>query len=268
MNRDVMEHVRPQDWPGNGHVSHVDAPRRRKAASDARDPWTIADGEVHVWCVGLAQDHGVADDLVLLDETERARADRFRFDSDRARYIGHHAFTRRILAGYLGVAPDEAVISAATTGKPSVESATGIEFNTSRSGGWSVVAVAGGVGVGVDVERIRPIADALAVADGTFTPRERRALHAAPEHRRDEAFLELWTRKEAVVKAFGLGLSAALDSFDVAAGHDTSGIWQGQLRSTPFMVRQLDVPAGLTAAVSVTAMQLTVRRMDPAMVKA
>jgi 4'-phosphopantetheinyl transferase len=198
--------------------------------------------------------------LPLLDEEERERAARFRFERDRDRFVTHHAHTRRVLARYLGVAPAAVVFEVGPNGKPGLDATSGIAFNTSRSGGLSVVAVSRGH-VGIDVERVRPIDDALPLADGLFTKAERRSLGGTPSSARDPAFLALWTRKEAVVKAFGSGLSAPLDSFDVVASDGTQEPWQGQLGSEPFVVDQLDAPPGWVAAVAVPGTRLTIRPM-------
>jgi 4'-phosphopantetheinyl transferase len=79
-----------------------------------------------------------------------------------------------------------------------------------------VVAVAHGLEVGVDLERVRPLADAAAIAERFFAPRETAALLALPEAERERAFFACWTRKEAFIKATGEGLSRPLDEFEVA----------------------------------------------------
>jgi 4'-phosphopantetheinyl transferase len=164
--------------------------------------------------------------------------------------------------------PAEVTFQISSRGKPSVDSACGISFNTSRSGGLSVIAVArSGVGVGVDVEVLRPMDDALEVADGLFTVRERQLLRAVPYEARAAAFLALWTRKESVVKAFGMGLSLALDAFDVSGvGADGVPRWHGRLGSWPFVVAQVDAPSGWVAAATIAGGRISLRRMEAATV--
>ncbi len=230
-----------------------------------RPPLSVPDAyEVHVWSSPLHGEDAPAEALALLDDPERARAERFRMERDRARFISHHAFTRRVLARYLGVAPTDIDIRAAAHGKPEIDPGYGVMFNTSRSGGLSLVAVARRH-VGVDVERVRTLDDVLQLADGLFSDKERQFLRTVPRAFRNEAFLALWTRKESVVKTFGMGLSVPLDSFEVGdktAGPD--GPWRGQLGRAPFVVEQLDVPSGWVAAVSVAGTRLSIRQMDPA----
>jgi 4'-phosphopantetheinyl transferase len=224
---------------------------------------SIDDGEVHVW----SMPSGTGDDaiaLALLDDSERARANRFRAARDRHWYVSHHAFVRRVLGRYLGVAPSALMMRVGTHGKPELAPDQPLAFNASRSGGLSVVAVASAP-VGVDIEQVRPIDDALQIADGLFADGERRRLRMLPRSARSQAFLALWTRKESVVKATGRGLSQPLDAFDVSAGkEDMDGRWHSQLGSTPLVVAQLDAPSGWLAAVSLTGRRLDVRYMDAA----
>jgi 4'-phosphopantetheinyl transferase len=238
---------------------------RPRSDESLRQPLPRPDAsEVHVWSSPPTGADGPADALALLDDSERARAERFRMKRDRARFISHHAFTRRVLARYLGVVPADIDMRVAAHGKPEIDPGYGVMFNTSRSGGLSLVAVAGRH-VGVDVERVRTLDDVLRLADGLFSDQERQFLRTVPGVFRNKAFLALWTRKESVVKTFGMGLSVPLDSFevgDLAVG--PRGPWRGQLGRAPFVVEQLDAPSGWVAAVSVAGTRLSIRQMDPA----
>ena len=80
----------------------------------------------------------------------------------------------------------------------------------------ALYAFALGVSIGVDIEVIRPVSDMEAIAKRFFSPLEYEMLQrVSPEHRL-EAFFNCWTRKEAYVKAEGLGLFIPLDSFTVS----------------------------------------------------
>jgi 4'-phosphopantetheinyl transferase len=132
-----------------------------------------------------------------------------------------------------------------------------------------VIAVSREPSVGVDIECLRPLDDALELAEGLFTKRERRFIQAVPPASRDEAFLALWTRKEAVVKAFGLGLSQPLDTFDVSTASDADGtLWQGQVGSARFIVARLHPPSGWVGAVCVVGAGLSVTSMDASVLDA
>jgi 4'-phosphopantetheinyl transferase len=93
-----------------------------------------------------------------------------------------------------------------------------LQFNVSHSGGLFVCAVSSDLTIGVDVEQIRPIEDMTAIASHYFSPAEQSHLASLAKADRTHAFYECWTRKEAVIKATGEGVSRLLDSFEVAFG--------------------------------------------------
>lgn len=106
-------------------------------------------------------------------------------------------------------------------GKPYIEE--GPVFNASHSGEWFALAITGsGAEIGVDIEHIHPLDDMLSMARHFFAPAEVERLLAIPESERTRAFFECWTRKEAVIKATGEGVSRPLDSFEVAFGSGTT----------------------------------------------
>ncbi len=90
----------------------------------------------------------------------------------------------------------------------------------SHSHDLALYAFTRGRAVGVDVERLRELSDVAAMARRFFSAREVAALQAAPAERRETVFLEIWTRKEAYIKALGEGLSRPLAGFSVALGKE------------------------------------------------
>lgn len=176
--------------------------------------------DVAVWRVPLdpasAPDAGA---LAELSREERARADLFAADELRNRWLGAHVALRRILARALDVAPTAIVYRTAEVGKPYVAAPAGrmLEFNFSDSGDLALVAVSRCGPVGVDVERCRPERDLLTLAESFFAAEERTALRALPEAERAAAFYRIWARKEAFIKAVGLGLRFGLERFAVSS---------------------------------------------------
>ncbi|PYV15626.1 MAG: hypothetical protein DMG21_14380 [Acidobacteria bacterium] len=156
-----------------------------------------------------------------LSDDELAKAERFHSDLDRARYIVGRAALRRVLADRLGCSPAAIRFSYGRNGKPMLEGGRGhVEFNLAHCGGDAVIALAGSAAIGVDIELLRPIPDVESLARLVFSDVERREL----EHAQDPvlAFLNGWTRKEAYVKALGLGLTAPLTEVIVSlAGRAT-----------------------------------------------
>jgi phosphopantetheinyl transferase len=151
--------------------------------------------------------------LSLLDAAERTRAGRFRRDSDRTAFIRAHAALRICLADQLGSAPEEVRFHTPAGGKPMLDSAlrapSTLDFSLSHSGEFGLVGIAMAGRIGVDIEQRVP-ADALALARRWFAPEETAWLELLPTAERDRRFLECWTRKEAYLKALGLGLSGGL----------------------------------------------------------
>lgn len=176
-------------------------------------------GSPTVWRVDVAlDDESRRRCRTLLCATERARADRFLREQDRDRYLASHAALRIVLATALDDRATELTFAANAHGKPELSGPWRgrLEFNLSHSGAIALIAIAPDARVGVDVEIMRPLSDCLAIARGHFASDEVAALAGLPPDRRMEAFFACWTRKEAFVKALGLGLSMALDRFSVS----------------------------------------------------
>ncbi|MGE5645272.1 MAG: 4'-phosphopantetheinyl transferase family protein [Acidobacteriota bacterium] len=187
----------------------------------------LGEGEVHIWRVALDS----AGDLDVLDPRERERAARFRFESDRRRFIASHTQLRRILARYLNVGPAAVRIEIGKLGKPSVEGP--VRFNMSHSGELALYAVALRE-VGVDVERIRTDLDVMGIASRFLPAPEALELGELEPGERTRAFFRLWTRREAWLKARGIGLGAIGEP--VGAGWHIGGLEAGDGYAAAFAV--------------------------------
>lgn len=163
--------------------------------------------EATLWVVDLAARR--TDDSVLSPE-ELARADRFVFEDDRSRYVTGRTALRTLLGQELGLPPAAVPLESSSHGRPLCAPLRGrLDFNLSNSGDVAVIATAPQENVGVDVETFRAVHDALGLSRHYFSSAEWRELESLDAARRDRAFLTCWTRKEAVLKATGLGLSIA-----------------------------------------------------------
>ena len=159
----------------------------------------------------------------LLSRDERERAEKFRYAEHRQHYIVARASLRRLLAERLCIDPRAVEFVETRYGKPRlapVHGSADVEFNLSHSGILALYAFTSGRAVGVDVELIREVPDADDLAERFFSPTETASLRALPLDQRSLAFLACWTRKEAFIKALGLGLSCPLDAFDVTIDPD------------------------------------------------
>jgi 4'-phosphopantetheinyl transferase len=151
-----------------------------------------------------------------LDLAERARADRFHFAEDRKIYVAAHALNRALLSWAGGLPASAWQFITARFGKPQVDPALGrprIHFSLSHTRGAVACAVSLDRALGLDVESVDEIRDALAIAERAFAPAEITLLRAAAPAERPTVFTRIWTLKEAYIKATGQGLSCPLRSF-------------------------------------------------------
>jgi 4'-phosphopantetheinyl transferase len=171
---------------------------------------------VQVWTMPTAglDEAAVAPWRGVLDDGERARADRFAFAEGRIAFTAAHALARVVLGSRTGHAPGAFAFVAGAHGKPTALVGgrdAGIAFNLSHTRGLVGVAVGEGA-LGFDVEPLDRRAR-LEIARRYFTAEETGWLDALAEPDRAEGFLRLWTLKEAFIKATGKGLTQDLSSF-------------------------------------------------------
>lgn len=191
----------------------------------------LADNAVHVWYVRLDLDEAEANNhRSVLNSVERERAQRFHFPADELRYVIAHGTLRQLLGLYTGRDPADLQFAASQHGKPSVAGAA-IEFNLSHSGEMAAIAVCHRQ-VGIDIERLRPMSDISAMAARFLSPFEARSIEQLPEEARSTEFLRCWIRKEAYLKARGVGLSglgadsAQAAEFQSSEGTSGTGFWR------------------------------------------
>jgi 4'-phosphopantetheinyl transferase len=148
----------------------------------------------------------------LLNEGERERAERFHFKHDRRSFVAAHALVRVTLSRLVNRAPRDWRFRIGEYGKPHVDD-DAVRFNLSHTRGMAAVAVAPHGDIGIDVERIDRHRLGLDIAERFFAPSEFEHLKGLNADTRVDASYELWTLKEAYIKAMGLGLSCPLDAF-------------------------------------------------------
>ena len=183
----------------------------------APNPLPTLGDDVHVWVVAL--DDPACEGIAWrerLSAAEQARADRFKFERDRGRYVIAHAALRDILARYTDAAPTSLRFIEGANGKPKLAPPLdGIEFNLSHSNERALIAVNHRREIGVDLEFVKAEFEFLEVAQHFFTAREVAGLHSLPGELRRQAFYKCWTSKEAFLKAKGTGLSGELDEVEI-----------------------------------------------------
>lgn len=180
----------------------------------------LSENDVHIWRSELDKPPFLKDEFQqTLSEDEWKRAESLHFERDRRRFIVCRGRLRTILSLYSGIESGKLHFSYGSKGKPRLQKKWGcgkLQFNLSHSHNLSLYAVTQGHEIGIDLEHIHPMPDAAQIATRFFSHRENDVFSALPSDQKLEAFFNCWTRKEAVIKAIGEGLSLPLDQFDVS----------------------------------------------------
>jgi 4'-phosphopantetheinyl transferase len=175
--------------------------------------------DVHVWCGWLDQSIANVERFSQsLSTDERMRAERFRFEQDRKRFIIGRGLLRTILGSYLGIEPGQLHFCYGMYGKPALAETTGIStvrFSLAHAHGLALYALSRDRELGVDLEHIRHVAETEQIVDRYFSEREKAVFRGLAANEKQEAFFTYWTCKEAYLKASGEGLTRPLSQIDV-----------------------------------------------------
>jgi 4'-phosphopantetheinyl transferase len=240
-------------------VLHSNASR---SWSSPPDQPVLGTRDVHVWRASLDSPLALVERLrQLLSPDEQARADRFHFEIDRRHFTVARGYLRTILSRYLQIAPADVQFSYESHGKPQIASAIPhdqkLRFNLAHSGGLALYAFTLVGEIGIDLEHIRPEFTGDDIARRFFSASEVARLDKLPAQARHEAFFNCWTRKEAFIKAKGVGLSLALDQFDVTlAPAEPAALlrtcWD-ENEAARWSLQTIEVGSGYAGAVAVEA---------------
>lgn len=218
----------------------------------------LTDYDVNIWQADLDQLSARVQQLAqTLSADELARAKRFYFEQDRQRFIVGRGLLREILSRYLDLAPNQLQFCYGLHGKPALAPTLGssICFNLSHSQGLALYAITRDRPIGIDVEYIRPLAEAEQIAANFFSAQENTALHHLPLNQKQVAFFSCWTRKEAYIKAVGDGLALPLDQFDVSLAPGEAArlisIKGDRTAATQWSLQELKPASNYIAAVAV-----------------
>lgn len=183
---------------------------------------SLASNQVHIWLKDLKAGH------VNVSKEEQDRARRFRFEPDALFWLRCRSTLRSLLAAYSGVGPGDVQLLELAGEKPILTAPNhDLEFNVSHSHDLGAYIVSR-VPVGIDVELLRDDFDPVDISRQFFTEPELDAVLSARATERSEIFLRLWTRKEALLKAAGTGLSTSLSVISVV--HDEDYVHPGRAR--------------------------------------
>lgn len=215
----------------------------------------LPDPAIQVWQVNLDFDaEQVEQCSQLLSSDERSRATRFHLQHDRRRFVVARGMLRVLLGKHFDVEPGMITFAYTERGKPLLAGPAQIHFNVSHSSEKALYALSASHHVGIDIEYAGRDFDFAALARRFLTRAEEQVINALPESRRRRAFLTCWTRKEAVAKALGGGLSLAFDELEVTAASDAtpSVLAGGTCDAQSWILYAVDTAADYVAAVART----------------
>jgi len=187
---------------------------------------------LHLWCAypgDLLDEEAAQACFRLLSEDELSRWRGYKFDRNRREYLATHALARMALSRALGLAPDSLRFQLGNHGKPFLDPECGLHFNLSNSVELVVCLLGESGELGVDVEPRRRAGSIREVAGRMFSPSELKQLNNLPENQQLERCVQLWTLKEAYIKARGMGFRLPLAEFSFI--FDESGRIRLQLGS-------------------------------------
>ena len=191
------------------------------SASAARCWWSSfrKAGPVTVTHVDLTHNAASeASSLLWLNEGEQARCRRYPLPGPRRRFALCRAALRAILCRQLGCSNERLSFGSSDHGKPFAlvdEEPVAISFNLSHSGRHGLIALVPHGRLGVDVEERVPRGDFDELSETVFGPHEQSALACVRGRDRVQLFFRLWTIKEALIKALGLGFTLDVSQFEV-----------------------------------------------------
>lgn len=191
----------------------------------------LRDDEIHVWRLGYRRELG-------------------------------RAPMRALLAAYLGESPESLMLIDGEHGRPALAAPhDSLAFNWSHSGDRALLAIARGVAPGIDLERWRTRTRALEIAQRFFCAEEAAALAMLDAEQLTSAFLDLWTAKEAVLKALGRGIAFGLDRLRFAVPPAAPGLlWLDEDDAVQWQLQRLPTDGEFVATLAWRGAPRRIRR--------
>ena len=168
-------------------------------------------GEVHIWTALFQRPHDEVSLRRCLSKKELLHEASFGTDELRHRFTVSHGRLRCVLARYLSCAPEDVKLVTMPYGKPCLLKGR-LFFNMAHTDKRVMIVVSTDGPVGVDAEEIQQIPESRAIARRWFSTKENRWIESRHDERK--AFLRCWVRREAFLKALGVGLNASGISFE------------------------------------------------------
>lgn len=221
---------------------------------------TLARGEIHIWKTALRQPQAVVKEFESwLSPDELQRAGCFVLEGLRRNFVVARGMLRVLLSRYLQCSPGQIHLAYGPFGKPEVvagsELSRRLQFNLAHSHELAVFAFTLDDPVGIDLEWMPANMDVLKIASRFFSTSEKTALSSLSAEDQPAAFFQIWTSKEAFIKAIGEGFRYPLESFSVSMNPGQGKIANLQGEMIGWMTHAFSPQAGYAAALAVQTSQ-------------
>jgi 4'-phosphopantetheinyl transferase len=178
----------------------------------------IQNNQLHIWYIPFNKN---LVDYDILSSDELLRASEYKFNLHKYHFLVYRCALRKILSYYHDLHPKQLIFRYSSHGKPYVpNNPLSIQFNFSHSSGIAVLGITKYHPIGIDIELIKPLEDIKLISNQFLSELEHVSFLILPESERLESFYDIWTKKEAFIKAIGKGLSYQLNKFSVSSAPD------------------------------------------------
>jgi 4'-phosphopantetheinyl transferase len=224
----------------------------------------ISKGIIHLWHTSLSPWKNKVEELrAVLSDEESLRMEQLVFQNRAEDYIISRGVLRSILARYLGLVPEQVPLKTYPNGKPYLPGSK-LQFNLSHSEGLFLFSLASDTPLGVDLQRVYPIANIKTIIKNYFSPEEQNILNSANENLLQDLFFTIWTAKEAYLKGTGEGFQRPPNNFTIC--HQANGLLKFELSdnlnstlNTLWSIREIHLDSNYKAALAVKGEILQIR---------
>jgi 4'-phosphopantetheinyl transferase len=194
---------------------------------------SIGENAIHIWAINLAQSEISNQKLrTFLSKEERLKANSFYQKRDKDHYVVGRAMLKILLSQYAARLISQIEIKKAEDGKPYIEDSI-LRFNKTSSGHFGLIALSPENELGIDIEQTNELADLSALTANVFSEEERERHDSLTLSQRKDFFYTVWTQKEALLKAMGIGLSFPLQQVNTVNGITILGMEDSQASKQP-----------------------------------
>ncbi|MEO1962705.1 MAG: 4'-phosphopantetheinyl transferase superfamily protein [Cycloclasticus sp.] len=209
--------------------------------------------DVHVWKLKLSDSlDGLS--LAVLSEEEVEKVSRLRSSKLRARALSMRVQLRQLLSLYLDLKPIDIHFQHAEFGKPSIINSA-LSFNVSHSADTALVAIGLCRELGVDIEQWRELDNLDGLVQRNFSSDEKEQWLSINDEEKQQTFFNIWTCKEAFIKATGRGLGMGVRrcTFNLQSPHELRQCPEQYGEATDWRCVPLEFDGPLSATLMVGA---------------